>query len=894
MSLLSLLVLLAFAPVPAQQHTPECHALADSVLSAYSPSRLSPASQQEQNRFIYDGQRARSCLDAHADSLAFKVLDVELHVLNFQKRYREALFRLKEADHYYISSTDSANLSQKHHWLAHLNERLSRPIESASYMALAATLTPVSDTLLYAQRLITASHRFELSNRYEVALEYALLADRLLREVSGDDAAFLLATAKLNVAAYIRSIPEYLAQPEYFSLALESIHESIDLAQRGYAHMSTYGLALYSAGSLYLRQARFDLALDYAKRCLVFSSKHGHTRTQVYAHRLLGDIFLAGGDFSKSQEQYLDALGLLPSLHGPYRGPMGIPLYLRLGSLYEKLNNLRQAEDTYRQAIDLIEASFSALSTYQSLSDPIDNWQTPYRRLTRLLLVQQKTKEAFLIAEQARGRFFLNQRTFSFLLSDFSEESRLQLDSLGKALEEARDSLLILPRGSQKHSSFVAQEAHLESEINQFLGISASPPLFSIPSLQRQLEARQQVLLSYFIDGNEVNPQSHVFVASADSIHAVPLDIDSDRLSDLLAQVHVYVSEVDTSVAPSNQFDLGALHQLYLALFRPLEPYLEDQVSLVIVPDEELFRVPFGALIREKWPRFLYADAPYLIRKHPISIELSATSLLHPPPRYDSNRTEVVAFGLSDFSHLSTNPDLSSSANSLRALPQVEHEFSVLEKRFSDVRLFKNEDATKASFLEHLTSAKVIHFASHSLLHPSSSFYHSLMFYPSVSDSRSDGRLYLHQLMRRTIEADLIVLNGCNTAVGDLSATEGMLGFHQAFRALGVHSSLASLWYAEDFSSSTLVQKVYSFLAEGYSKDAALQQATLEFWDEQPSQYQNPFYWASFVLYGDTTPIQLTRRFNFPFAVLVITLLILSVIAVFLYSRKRFNLFHAH
>ena len=117
-----------------------------------------------------------------------------------------------------------------------------------------------------------------------------------------------------------------------------------------------------------------------------------------------------------------------------------------------------------------------------------------------------------------------------------------------------------------------------------------------------------------------------------------------------------------------------------------------------------------------------------------------------------------------------------------------------------------------------------------------------------------------------------MTLSACETALGKQVAGEGYIGFAHAFLQAGARSLLVSLWKVEDLSTTLLMQRFYENLLGGYqgkrgidlnfspgtplSKVEALREAKgwlREWQDEEGNRpYQHPFYWAGFVLIGET------------------------------------------
>ncbi len=109
------------------------------------------------------------------------------------------------------------------------------------------------------------------------------------------------------------------------------------------------------------------------------------------------------------------------------------------------------------------------------------------------------------------------------------------------------------------------------------------------------------------------------------------------------------------------------------------------------------------------------------------------------------------------------------------------------------------------------------------------------------------------------LDADLVVLSACETALGKEMAGEGILALTRAFQYAGSRSVLASLWSVADESTAELMRHFYANLEAGLAKDEALRAAQLAFIRGQREadgsraarDLSDPFYWAAFQLYGD-------------------------------------------
>lgn len=100
------------------------------------------------------------------------------------------------------------------------------------------------------------------------------------------------------------------------------------------------------------------------------------------------------------------------------------------------------------------------------------------------------------------------------------------------------------------------------------------------------------------------------------------------------------------------------------------------------------------------------------------------------------------------------------------------------------------------------------------------------------------------------LDADLVTLSACQTALGKEMGGEGLVGLARAFQFAGARSVLASLWSVSDRSTTELMKRFYSRLEAGESKDAALREAQRALLREGGPK-SSPFHWAAFQLIGD-------------------------------------------
>ena len=98
--------------------------------------------------------------------------------------------------------------------------------------------------------------------------------------------------------------------------------------------------------------------------------------------------------------------------------------------------------------------------------------------------------------------------------------------------------------------------------------------------------------------------------------------------------------------------------------------------------------------------------------------------------------------------------------------------------------------------------------------------------------------------------AELVVLSGCGTGLGDLADFEGVLGLQRAFLLSGAAAIVMSFWAVDDAATFRLMTEFYGRLRNGDSRLTALNEAKRQLAGTE--MFGNPRYWAGFVLQGDS------------------------------------------
>jgi len=150
-----------------------------------------------------------------------------------------------------------------------------------------------------------------------------------------------------------------------------------------------------------------------------------------------------------------------------------------------------------------------------------------------------------------------------------------------------------------------------------------------------------------------------------------------------------------------------------------------------------------------------------------------------------------------------------------------------------------------------LQDYRILHFATHGIIN---SRYPSLTgLLLSTIDERGqsqNGLLQLHDIYGLRLNADLVVLSGCQTGLGEQLSGEGLVGLTQGFLYAGSRSVVVSLWDVQDKTTATLMANFYqAMLKDGDAPADALHEAKLKMY--QQGQFRPPYYWSAFVIQGE-------------------------------------------
>lgn len=421
--------------------------------------------------------------------------------------------------------------------------------------------------------------------------------------------------------------------------------------------------------------------------------------------------------------------------------------------------------------------------------------------------------------------------------------------------------------------------AQFEKEYPRYFSLKYETPTVSIEQIQKALleSSKNQVLIEYFWD----EPMLYTFYVSPTEFKIFTKQLHPD-FRKWFNDIRYLLSD---PLSPSLGTDTYAplAYNLYRELLGAIQERLENK-NLIIIPDQELLRLPFEALITEPMPlkanaihNLDFRNLPFLIKQNAISYQYSATLLLEQSSKLKALRSkpqnifQLAAFApifndnnlnylsrenqqplASSIIGLTNQKTLNYYNKRIEPLPgseiEVKNIAALFEKSNRKAQLFLNKAANEAVLKNtDLTQFRHIVFATHGII-PEQPELAGLLFAQDTSIKTEDNILYAGETYNLNLAAELVVLSACQTGLGKVVRGEGLLGLARGFFHSGACNLLLSLWNVGDTSTSQLMTHFYQKEIENIPHPEALRFAKLKLIQEEATA--PPYFWSPFIYIG--------------------------------------------
>ncbi len=455
-----------------------------------------------------------------------------------------------------------------------------------------------------------------------------------------------------------------------------------------------------------------------------------------------------------------------------------------------------------------------------------------YNRLIQTLIVQNKTDTALEIVERGRAKAFVE------LLSKHSSSNRRGQNVALRQSAPNSPTVEDIKRIAKEHQATLVSYSIIYDTVPvQGKQQSQESELFIWVISPRGEVSFRRINLKPLLQQNSSLPE--LIISTRKSIGlmsggTVPT-VEKERAKTNQSKGLLAPAKGVEFNTPKEERTTEGLQQLYQLLIQPIANLLpsEPNARVVFIPQGELFLVPFATLQD--------AGGKYLIEQHSILTAPSIQVLdLTRKQREQVGNGEYLIVG--NPSMPSVAPSLGQPPQQLPNLPGAEREAKAIAKLLNTTAI-TGEDATESAILEKMPQARIIHLATNTIVDSDRKIGSAIAL---ASSSNDDGLLTAEEIMNLKLNAELVVLSGCDSGLGRITG-DGVIGLSRSFIAAGASSVIVSLGYVPDESTAFLMTEFYRYLQQNPDKAQALRNAMIE----TRKKYPNPLDWGAFTLIGE-------------------------------------------
>ena len=610
-----------------------------------------------------------------------------------------------------------------------------------------------------------------------------------------------------------------------------ALYSQVGERSRESGEMAWQADSLLRLAGIHQQQGKYDLAGSEAQQALKIAQTI-EARPEIAAAQFrLAELKRLNSSPNAAQKAFEQAENAAQGLLDPdllWRIHYGKALVL------DELEDPQAAIRELLNAVKLIEGVRDRLQEQRFRAGYVQDKYQVYVDLVRLQIETGQAGAAFSTAERLRSRNFIelveNSTGSGGTARDTDAAAVLQerIRQLRSVLaeEQARKRPEQRQLAMNVYSSeLLAAQKEYESLLeNRQSTRRPGGNLARVPSyaeVRAQL-AQNEALIEYVVGSDSVM----VFILTPESLltETIPMgqqDLDSrvELLRDLIRH-------------PDNDRWVKPAQKLADALISPIEQrgLLRDVEHLYLVPHGSLNYLPFALLPNGK------SSQQLVIENYTLAYLPTAAALVR-EPRAHAGSESLLA--------------VAPKRSQLKYAPTEAQSVNDMFKPDSDILL--GEAATESAFKQLAGDFSILHLATHGYFNKLNPLLSGLEL---EKDADNDGQLELYEILELQLNADLVTLSACQTALGsghfsETPAGDDFVGLTRAFIYAGSQSVLATLWQVDDRSTMNLMRDFYTRLKQDNSNKAiALALAQREMKSNQ--NYQHPYYWAPFILVGDS------------------------------------------
>lgn len=375
------------------------------------------------------------------------------------------------------------------------------------------------------------------------------------------------------------------------------------------------------------------------------------------------------------------------------------------------------------------------------------------------------------------------------------------LDTARQVIEESID--LELARGRADEAFRIADRRHTGNT------------LLSVPAAHVRPAPAGTAVIEYVVLPAKI-------VMFCISPRGLSVETVSIARAELTALITAFGEKVRRRAAPEEIRAEGA--RLFALLIAPLQARLDGVAQLVVIPDRQLYTLPFAALWDGKNQRHL------------------AETL--------ETRIAATAFAATSSSSPSLRPALVIADPPTPRFPRLRRGAEEAEQIAArhGATLLAGNLATRRRFIDAARGSALIHYTGHADSDAGASYGALLL----AADGDDSGVLGTTEIARLSLPRHpLVVLAACGTFRGDPIHVSGMSSLARAFLSAGARNVAGTLWEIDDDVAGPLFLGFHEHLLAGASPAGALRQAQLDMIRSTDPRLAHPATWSTVVVLGN-------------------------------------------
>ncbi|HSE40441.1 MAG TPA: tetratricopeptide repeat protein, partial [Acidobacteriota bacterium] len=628
----------------------------------------------------------------------------------------------------------------------------------------------LNDQIYTAYNLECLGSIHEWQGNFDLALEYYQKALELSERMQN----------KSRIVFAMRHLGDVYESMGKFDESLAALQKGLKLAREW--RIADVSDLLISLGNMYDDQGKYADALKYYKESYPLKVARPDKAGIVVTLNNIAEIDLKLGNTTEAIESATRGRDLAKEIERYHSVAIAQTL---IGKAYTKTHQYEAAEQALKEAISTSEGIRNRVAAgirEQALF--FEHQIEAYHSMIELLIIRDRKIEALNFAEKAKARLLLDvlqngkiNITKAMTVKEKQEEQALNttLIALNAQISWEKQNSKDLKHLEQLNTDL--QKAQLEMEAFQSKVLAAHPELRvqrgETPPIELQetaslLPNRKSALLEYVV----TEDRTYLFVITKEEENTAPqlnvFQIETTR-KDLAKRVENFRIEL-----ASRDIDFSkSAKELFNFLLAPASNLLAGKTTLLIIPDAELWNLPFQSL---KTSGDTYLLENYAIAYTP-SMTVQREMVRSHMDHQSVNSPTLLAFG---------NPALANATiqaiqnvyrnEKLLPLPEAETEVQKIAQLYPSSSVKVGREAGEDRFKADAAKFTVLHLATHGILDDNNPMYSKLILSQTGLDKKEDGILEAWEILNMDLHADLAVLSACETARGTIGAGEGIIG----------------------------------------------------------------------------------------------------------------------